>query len=132
MFISRGKWNGRDCNGSADAAPDRTIDKCNVTGYNIIVKIRNFVRKGLKRFYEEDNPKGLPSSDVDKLRKILAFLDAMEDSGELRTIPTWKAHPLTGDRKGTWNLHVTRNWRVTFWIDNAESEIYDVNFEDYH
>jgi len=38
---------------------------------------------------------------------------------------------LTGDRKGTWSLHVTRNWRMTFWID-AEKEIQDVNFEDYH
>lgn len=96
------------------------------------MKIRSFVHKGLKRLYEEDNPKGLPSSDVDKLRKILVFLDAMEDAGELRTIPTWKAHPLTGGRKGTWSLHVTRNWRVTFWIDNAANEICDVNFEDYH
>ena len=34
--------------------------------------------------------------------------------------------------KGTWSLHVTRNWRLTFWIDEDEKEICDVNFEDYH
>lgn len=96
------------------------------------MKIRNFVHKGLKRLYEEDNAKGLPSSSVDKLRKIVVFLDAMEDPGELRTIPVWKAHLLSGNRKGTWSLHVTRNWRVTFFIDNAEREICDMNFEDYH
>jgi toxin HigB-1 len=96
------------------------------------VKIRNFVHKGLKRLYEEDNPKGLPSPAIDKLRKIVVFLEAMEDPGELRTIPVWKAHLLTGNRKGTWSLHVTRNWRMTFWIDTAEREICDVNFEDYH
>jgi hypothetical protein len=31
-----------------------------------------------------------------------------------------------------WALHVTRNWRVTLWIDHVEREICDVNFEDYH
>ncbi|MGH9785257.1 MAG: hypothetical protein ACRD88_13830 [Terriglobia bacterium] len=39
---------------------------------------------------------------------------------------------LTGDRKGIWSLHVTRNRRLTFRIDTAEGEICDVNFEDYH
>ena len=44
--------------------------------------------------------------------------------------PVWKAHRLGGDRKGTWSLHVTRNWRLTFRIDDGE--IADVDFEDYH
>jgi plasmid maintenance system killer protein len=39
---------------------------------------------------------------------------------------------LTGDRKVTWSLSVTRNRRSTFSIDAAELEIYDVNLEDYH
>jgi proteic killer suppression protein len=43
---------------------------------------------------------------------------------------TWKAHILTGDRKGTWSLHVTRNRRLTFRIE--DDEIIDVNLEDYH
>jgi toxin HigB-1 len=69
---------------------------------------------------------------VDKLRKMLAFLDGMEDPEELRMLPSWKAHTLTGDRKGTWSLSVTANRRLTFRIDTAECEIYDVNLEDYH
>jgi proteic killer suppression protein len=69
---------------------------------------------------------------VDKLQKMLAFLQDMESGDELRSIPVWKAHLLTGGRKGTWSLHVTRNWRLTFWMDTAEGEIRDVNFEDYH
>jgi proteic killer suppression protein len=96
------------------------------------VRIRNFDHKGLKRLYEEDDPRALPAFAVDKLRKIVVFLDSMEDAGELRTLPVWKAHLLSGNRKGTWSLHVTRNYRVTFRIDNAEREIRDVNFEDYH
>jgi hypothetical protein len=35
-------------------------------------------------------------------------------------------------RKGTWSLSVTANRRLTFRIDAAEHEIYDVNLEDYH
>jgi proteic killer suppression protein len=41
-------------------------------------------------------------------------------------------HTLTGDRKGTWSLSVTRNRRLTFRIDTAENEICDLNLEDYH
>jgi toxin HigB-1 len=69
---------------------------------------------------------------VDKLRKMLAFLDDMEDPEELRALPSWKVHTLSGDRKGTWSLSVTANRRLTFRIDTGEREIYDVNLEDYH
>jgi len=96
------------------------------------VKIRNFVHKGLKKLYAEDSAKGVPPDTVDKLRKMLAFLDDMQDPEELRLLPTWKVHTLTGDRRGTWSLSVTRNRRLTFRIDIAESEVYDLNLEDYH
>jgi proteic killer suppression protein len=43
---------------------------------------------------------------------------------------TRKAHHLTGDRKGVWSLNVTRNWRLTFRIEDGE--ILDVDYEDYH
>jgi len=96
------------------------------------VKIRSFAHKGLKRLYSEDVAKGVPPDTVDKLRKMLAFLDDMQDPEELRALPAWKIHMLTGDRRGTWSLSVTRNRRLTFRIDTAEREIVDVNLEDYH
>jgi toxin HigB-1 len=96
------------------------------------VKIRNFVHKGLKRLYTEDATKGVPPDTVDKIRKMLAFLDEMEEVEELRSLPSWKAHVLTGNRKGTWSLSVTKNRRLTFRVDTTEREIYDVNLEDYH
>ena len=96
------------------------------------MKIRNFVHKGLKRLYVDDSAKGIPPDTVDKLRKMLAFLDDMKDAEELRGLLSWKAHILTGDRKGTWSLSVTANRRLTFRVDTAEDEIYDVNLEDYH
>jgi proteic killer suppression protein len=56
----------------------------------------------------------------------------MEREEELRTVPSWKAHQLAGGRKGTWSLFVTKNWRLTFRIGQAEIEIIDLDYEDYH
>ncbi len=97
-----------------------------------MVRLRNFVHKGLKRLYQEDSAKGVPPDTVDKLRKMLAYLDDMEDPEELRALTVWKVHTLTGDRKGTWSLSVTRNRRLTFRIDMTERDICDLNLEDYH
>jgi proteic killer suppression protein len=94
------------------------------------VRLRRFAHKGLRRLYEQDDAKALPPEAVDKLRKMLAFLQDVADAMELRDVPTWKAHQLSGDRKGTWSLHVTRNWRLTFRVEAGE--ISDLDFEDYH
>jgi toxin HigB-1 len=96
------------------------------------VNIRNFVHKGLRQLYAEDIAKGVPPDTLDKLCKMLAFLDDMQEPEELRSLPSWKVHTLTGDRKGTWSLSVTRNRRLTFRIDTADREIVDLDLEDYH
>jgi proteic killer suppression protein len=96
------------------------------------VKIRSFAHKGLKTLYADNLAKGVPPDSVDKLRKMLAFLDDMQDPEELRSLPVWRVHTLVGDRKGTWSLSVTRNRRLTFSIDSGGREIYDVDLEDYH
>ena len=94
--------------------------------------IRNVRHRGLRRFIERNDSAGLPSVAVEKVRNIVTFLQEMQDVQELHHIPTWDAHQMTGDRKGTWSLTVTRNWRLTFKIDKAEGEVFDLNFEDYH
>ena len=96
------------------------------------MKIRNVLHKGLRRFIEDDDAAGLQSAVVVKVRRIVSFLQDMEREEELRAIPSWKAHHLTGDRKNVWSLSVTKNWRITFLINEAEIEIIDLNYEDYH
>ena len=96
------------------------------------MKISNVIHKGLRRFIEDNDSSGLPAVVVPKIRKIVSFLQDMDQESELRTVPSWKAHPMTGDRKGTWSLAVTRNWRITFQIDQTEIEIIDLDYEDYH
>ncbi len=96
------------------------------------MKIRNVVHRDLRRFIEEDNAGALPSAAVPKLRRMLSFLQDMEREEELRTVPGWKAQRLSGNRKGVWSLTVTRNWRLTFRVDDSEHEIVDLDYEDYH
>jgi proteic killer suppression protein len=96
------------------------------------MRIRNVIHKGLRRLIEDDDAGGLQPAVVPKLRRIVSFLQDMEREEELRTVPSWKAHRLTGDRKGTWSLLVTKNWRITFRIDEAEVEIVDLDHEDHH
>lgn len=94
------------------------------------MKVRSFGHKPLRRFYEEGATKGLPADTVAKLRAMFAVLDQMKNAEELNVWPLWKVHTLTGDRRGTWSLHVTGNWRLTFRVE--ADEIFDLNLEDYH
>jgi proteic killer suppression protein len=96
------------------------------------MRIRNVLHKGLRRFIESDDPSGLQSAVIEKLRRILSFLQDMDSEDELLTVPSWKAHLLTGDRKGTWSLFVTRNWRLTFRVNKDEVQITGLDYEDYH
>ena len=95
------------------------------------MEIRSIAHKGLRRLIEDDNAAGVPSTHVAKLEAILSFLEAAPGMEAVQKLQTWKAHQLTGDRKGVWSLTVTRNWRVTFTI-NDENEIEHLDLEDYH
>ena len=96
------------------------------------MRIKNVIHKGLRRFIENDDASGLQPAVVTKVRRIVSFRQDMEREDELRAVPIWKAHMLTGDRKGTWSLFVTKNWRMTFRIDRKDIEIIDLDYEDYH
>ena len=86
----------------------------------------------MRRFVEKDDASGLPAEFVEKIRNIISFLQEMDSAEELTSIASWRAHQLTGDRKGVWSLTVTRNWRITFRVDGSERSIVDLDYEDYH
>jgi len=95
------------------------------------MQIESIRNKALRRFAEAGSTKGLPSGSVDRLRKMLAYIDAIESVDELRVPPNYGVHQLTGDRKGEWSLTVTKNWRMTFRVNDAGA-IEDMDLEDYH
>jgi proteic killer suppression protein len=96
------------------------------------MRIRNVLHKGLRRFIEDDDKSGIQAAVAEKLRRMISFLQDMEKETELKAMPNWKVHQLTGDCKGTWSPSVTKNWRLTFRIDHTEIEIIDLDYEDYH
>jgi len=93
------------------------------------MEIENVRHKKLRKFLETGNPKGV--IEPGRLADMIAFIDAAESLDELSIPPNFGFHPLTGDRKGTFAMIVTRNWRLTF-TKVDESTIGDLNLEDYH
>jgi proteic killer suppression protein len=91
--------------------------------------IRSIRHKGLKRLYETDDPRGVIGEHAEKLRDILARLDAAGDVSDL-DLPGFRLHPLKGEFKGFWAVTVRANWRVVFRF--ADSEALDVDYVDYH
>ena len=94
------------------------------------MEIETIRHKGLRRFFETGNAKGLVG-DSARLRKILAFIDAAGSLDELSVPPNFGLHALTGDRRGEWSMIVTRNWRLVFRL-NDHGALADVDLEDYH
>ena len=96
------------------------------------MEIRNIRHKGLKSLVEKNAAKGLPANYLDKIRDILAYLIDIEDIEEVFLLQKYKPHLLSGNRAGTYSLHVSANWRITFRHDANANELYDVDYEDYH
>ena len=55
----------------------------------------------------DDDPRRLNPEHVQKLRSILALLDAAEVPSDM-DLPGLRLHPLIGDRAGTWAVTVER------------------------
>lgn len=87
-------------------------------------RIRN---KALRRYWETGNGSGINADWRGKAGRILNALDIAVSPREL-DVPGFGFHELKGDRKGTFSVWITRNWRVTFqW---SEEGPYDVEMED--
>jgi proteic killer suppression protein len=92
--------------------------------------IRSFRHKGLRRLFEDDDARGVPSQFAGKLRNILSFLDAAATPEQAAPFPGLRLHPLKGDMRGMWSLTVTGTWRVVFRFEAGDA--YDVDLTDYH
>ena len=92
--------------------------------------IETIAHKGLRRFFETGNSKGLVG-DVSRIRKMLAFIDAVSSFDELSLPPNYGLHELVGDKAGRWAMTVTKNWRMTF-VKIDDVTIGDLDLEDYH
>lgn len=91
--------------------------------------IASFRHKGLRALFEGDDTRRIRADQVFRLRLILSALDQASDVQDMNQ-PTFRLHPLKGDRRGAWAVTVKANWRVTFAFKDGDA--YDVDLEDYH
>ncbi len=92
----------------------------------MIASIRH---KGLKRLYEDGDPRGINREHLQKVRDILVRLDAAGALADM-DVPGLKLHPLKGELKGFWAITARANWRVIFRF--ADGDALDVDYVDYH
>ena len=91
--------------------------------------IASFRHRGLKRFFEESDPRKLPPDMMDRNKAILARLPQAEVIEDMN-VHSYKLHPLKGSRKGEWSVTVRANWRMTFRFEDGYA--IEVNLEDSH
>jgi proteic killer suppression protein len=91
--------------------------------------IASFKHRGLKMLFESDDRRGVNAAQVDKVRRILARLDEATNINHM-SLPGLRLHPLKGNRKGSWAVSVSGNWRIVFRFE--KSNAYDVDLVDYH
>ncbi|MBE9073752.1 type II toxin-antitoxin system RelE/ParE family toxin [Microcystis sp. LEGE 08355] len=91
--------------------------------------IQTFRDKALERLLKEGNAKGIPKDLEKRIRRRLEVIDSATAIDDLR-IPGYDLHQLKGDRRETWSIKVSGNWRITFTFINNDA--YDLNLEDYH
>ena len=91
--------------------------------------IRSFKHKGLERFFLTGSKSGIQVQQAQRLRLILGWLSAATSPEDMR-LPGLDLHQLKGDRKGTWAVKASGNWRVTFTFVGKDADA--VDYEDYH
>ena len=91
--------------------------------------IVGFKHRGLKRFFESGTTRGIQAQQAGRIRLIQARLNASQAPQDMN-LPGLHLNELTGERKGTWSVRVSGNWRVTFRFERPDA--YDIDLEDYH
>jgi proteic killer suppression protein len=90
--------------------------------------IKSFKNKGLRRFWERNETRGLSVQNLPRIRAILVALDAATLPADMNQ-PGLRWHPLGRMAPGRYAVEASGNWRITFaWDDGAV----DVDLEDYH
>lgn len=91
--------------------------------------IKTFKHKGLRKFFEEGEKSGIQAAHARKIERVLDRLDAAFEAKDM-SFPGSDFHPLSGNRKGFYSVHVNGNWTIIFRFSNGEAT--DVDLIDYH
>ena len=91
--------------------------------------VRSFKHRGLKRFYEDGDGRGIRPDLLESVEDILVRLDQALTPQALN-LPGYRLHPLKGDMRGFWSVTVRANWRIVFRFQGTDA--FDVELIDYH
>lgn len=91
--------------------------------------ILNFRHKGLARFFESGETRGINAQQAARLRLLLTTLNISTSPAGMG-LPGFGLHPLKGDLKGSWAVSVSGNWRLIFQFKGEN--VADVDLVDYH
>jgi toxin HigB-1 len=91
--------------------------------------IKFFKHKGLKLFFETGNFSKINPEHRNRIRMILTILNAAKEVQDIN-FPGSGLHQLKGKLKGNWSVSVSGNWKIIFKI--IESDIFDIDYKDYH
>ena len=91
--------------------------------------IDSFRHKGLERYFTASDRRSIDANQAARIRRILDRLDAAVKPEDMN-LPGYDFHRLRGERKGTYAVSVSGNWRITFRFKDRDAV--DVNLEDYH
>lgn len=91
--------------------------------------IKSFRHKGLSGFYSKGSKAGIQTKHADRLRLILARLDASREPQDMN-LPGLRLHKLTGDLKDFWSVEVSGNWLIIFRFEGQDA--FEVDYVDYH
>jgi proteic killer suppression protein len=90
--------------------------------------VRDCRHKGLKELYSRGHSARIGVRYAKNALLILDFLSGIAGLKDCEGVKDF--HELKGNRKGTYSMHVTGNYCITFKWDGRD--VYDMDFEDYH
>ncbi|MEJ0049347.1 MAG: type II toxin-antitoxin system RelE/ParE family toxin [Rhodospirillales bacterium] len=91
--------------------------------------ITRFRHKGLARFFETGDTRGINAQHAPWLRILLTSLNAAEAPADVN-LPGFRLHQLKGARRGQWAVSVSGNWRLVFAFDGTDAT--EIDLVDYH
>jgi proteic killer suppression protein len=70
----------------------------------------------------------VPQSLAKRIQLRLTVLDQITEVAQLP--PNYRAHELSGNRRGFWSIWVSGPWRMTFRY--RDETVFDLDLEQYH
>lgn len=91
--------------------------------------IKIFKHKGLKNFFETGSKAGIQPAHAKRIGLILDLLNGASQAKDMN-FPGSNFHPLKGNLKDFYSVHVNGNWTIIFRFENGDAK--DVDLIDYH